>query len=444
MAQETVRLAEYAAALRYEDLPAEVVRRAKECIADTVAAIICGSALPWSQIVIRYAERTGPGGKSHILGNRGAPVQANAAALANGALAHAFELDSLTRPGAGAHPGATVLPPALAVTQEHGSDGRALIAAFVAGNEVMIRIGRATGHTNEARGFHAPGTTGPFGAAIAAGHLLRLGSGAMTNTLGIAGSLAGGLLEFARGDGGMVKRLHLGRASEAGVLAASLAADGFEGPRTVLEGEFGFLKVFCTKWDEAELTRGLGETFVVSSTVLKRYPCHATAHAAVRVVRDLQAEHGFSGPEVEAITVTGTERMVERHNILEPADLMLAQYSIPFCVALALHREARDPESFDETALRDPQIRALCRRVRLTPEPGAGHAGMGSTVAITLADGRRFERRAENGMLEPGELLDKFLRLTRGALGESGAMALFERLQRLQDEENLSWLGAQP
>ena len=182
-----------------------------------------------------------------------------AAALANGALAHAFELDSLTRPGAGAHPGATVLPPALAIAQERDSDGRALIAAFVAGNEVMIRIGRATGHTNEARGFHAPGTTGPFGAAVAAGHLLRLDPAAMTNALGIAGSLCGGLLEFARGDGGMVKRLHLGRASEAGVLAASLAAGGFAGPRTVLEGEFGFLRVFCTKWDTAELTRGLGE-----------------------------------------------------------------------------------------------------------------------------------------------------------------------------------------
>jgi 2-methylcitrate dehydratase PrpD len=443
MAQETVRLAEYAAALRFEDLPAEIVRRAKECIADTVAAIICGSGLPWSRIVIRYAEHTGPGGKSHILGSGGAAVQANAAALANGALAHAFELDSLTRPGAGAHPGATVLPPALAIAQEHGGDGRALIAAFVAGNEVMIRIGRATGHTNEARGFHAPGTTGPFGAAVAAGHLLGLGPKAMTNALGIAGSLAGGLLEFARGDGGMVKRLHLGRASEAGVLAASLAADGFEGPRTVLEGKFGFLKVFCTKWDEAELTRGLGEEFVVSSTVLKRYPCHATAHAAVRAVRDLQAEHGFKGPEVEAITVAGTRRMVERHNILEPADLMLAQYSIPFCVALALHREARDPESFDETALRDPQIRALCRRVRLVPEPGGEHAGMASTVTIGLADGRHFEGRAENGMLEPGELEDKFMRLTRRALGEPGAASLFERLQRLEDEKDLNWLGAQ-
>ena len=119
MANETVQLAEYAAALRYEDLPAEVVACAKDAIADTVAAAIQGSALPWSRIVIDYAERTGPGGRSRILG-RGSAVQAPAAALANGALAHAFELDSLTRPGAGAHPGATVLPPALAVAQQAG------------------------------------------------------------------------------------------------------------------------------------------------------------------------------------------------------------------------------------------------------------------------------------------------------------------------------------
>jgi len=368
-------------------------------------------------------------------------VQAPAAALANGALAHAFELDSLTRPGAGAHPGATVLPPALAVAQEKGADGRALITAFVAGNEVMIRIGRATGHTNEARGFHAPGTTGPFGAAAAAGHLLGLDADAMTNALGIAGSLCGGLLEFARGNGGMVKRLHLGRASEAGVLAASLAAAGFTGPRTVIEGQFGFLRVFCTAWDEAELTRGLGDEFVVSTTVLKRYPCHATAHAAVKAVRELQAEHGFAGAAIEAIAVTGTERMIERHNIPEPADLMLAQYSIPFSVALALCREARDPESWDESALADPQIRSLARRVQLVPQPGGGHGATGSTVTITLSDGRRLERRAESGMLEPGELADKFQRLTRAALGENGAAALYDRLRRLEDEVNLDWLS---
>src|SRR6266436_5776664 len=387
MAEETVRLAEYAAGLRYEDLRPEVIDCAKDAIIDTVAACICGAALPWSRIIIDYAERTGPGGASRILG-RGTAVQAPAAALANGALAHAFELDSLTRPGAGAHPGATVLPPALAIAQQQGGiSGRSLIAAFVSGNEVMIRIGRATGHTNEARGFHAPGTTGPFGAAVACAHLLGLDAAKMTNAIGIAGSLAGGLLEFAKGDGGTVKRLHLGRASEAGVLAASLADAGFAGPKTVLEGQFGFLRVFCTEFDEAELTKGLGRDFVTLSTVLKRYPVHATAHAAVRAVRDLQAEHGFAGEAVEAVTVTGNRRMVERHAILEPADLMLAQYSIPFCVALALFREARDPESYDESALADPRIRALCRRVKLVPEPeGGGQRAMGSSVTLVLAD----------------------------------------------------------
>jgi 2-methylcitrate dehydratase PrpD len=442
MANETVQLAEYAAGLRYEDLPAEVVACARDCIIDTVAACICGSALPWSRIVIDYAERTGPGGTSRILGH-GSPVQAPSAALANGALAHAFELDALTRPGAGAHPGATVLPPALAVAQEArvNASGRALIAAFVAGNEVMIRIGRATGHTNEARGFHAPGTTGPFGAAVACGHLLGLDAGRMANALGLAGSLAGGLLEFARGDGGMVKRLHLGRASEAGVLAASLAHAGFTGPRTVIEGEFGFLRVFCTEFDETALTRNLGHEYVTLSTVLKRYPVHATAHAAVRAVRDLQTEHRFSVGDIETITVTGNKRMIERHNIAEPADLMLAQYSIPFCVALALYREARDPESYDESALADPQIRALTRRVHLVPEQGAGHGAMGSTVTVTLADGQYFERHVDSGLLEAGELADKFTRLTRAVLGDR-APALYQRLQGLETEASLDWLGA--
>src|SRR5579862_6446304 len=317
MADETVTLARYAAGLRYEDLPPAVVGKAKDIVADTVAACICGAEMPWSRIVIDYAERTGPGGVSRILG-RCTQVQAPSAALANGALAHAFELDSLTRPGAGAHPGATVLPPALAVAQEIGATGKALIAAVVAGNEVMIRIGRATGHTNEARGFHAPGTTGPFGAAVACGLLLGLDERKMTNAIGIAGSLAGGLLEFAKGDGGMVKRLHLGRASEAGVMAASLAAAGFTGPRTIIEGEFGFLKVFCTEWDESHLTKGLGNDFVIMSAVLKRYPVHATAHAPVRAVRDLLFFQQKTANEIASITVTAGPRMIERNNIAEP------------------------------------------------------------------------------------------------------------------------------
>src|SRR5581483_2942361 len=172
MAHETTTLAEYAAGLRYDELPPPVIALAKNIIADTIATIAYGAGLPWSKTIVAYAERTGARGNSRILGPGGALVQAPLAAFANGALTHAFELDNLTRPGSGVHPGATLLAPGLAVAQERGLGGRDLIAAFVAGAEVMIRIGRATHHTNEARGFHAPGTTGPFGGAIAAGRLM--------------------------------------------------------------------------------------------------------------------------------------------------------------------------------------------------------------------------------------------------------------------------------
>ena len=153
-AHETERLAAYAAALRYADLPPQVVQRAKDCMADTVAAIIFGAELPWSKMIIAYARKNSAQGRRSILGTGGSPVHAGAAALANGAMTHAFELDNLTKPDTGSHPGATVFTAALAVAQERGLSGRDLLAAFVAGCEVMFRIGHATKHTNEARGFH--------------------------------------------------------------------------------------------------------------------------------------------------------------------------------------------------------------------------------------------------------------------------------------------------
>lgn len=448
MAGETVRLAEYAARLRYDDLPSDVVQRAKDCITDTVAVIAQGCSLPWSQIVVRYAQRVGAGGSSRIIGASGPTVQASAAALANGASAHAFESDNLTMPGAGVHPGATLLPPALAIAQDQGRSGRDLITAVVAGFEVMYRIGRATKHSNERRGFHAPGTTGPFGAAVAAGRLLQLDAAGMTNALGIAGSLAGGLMEFARsGTGAMVKRLHLGRAAESGVVAASLAADGFTGPRSVIEGEAGFLKVFCTEWDLADLTDGLGHEFATRNLCLKRFPVHMTAHTAVQAIMELQVEHGFAGTHVDHVSVAGSERMATINNIPEPTDIMMAQYSIPFCVALALFRDPRDPASYDPSVLADASIRDMCQRVEVKIADPPPRTPAASAVTIRLRDGRIITREVDefDGMparpLSRAALRDKFTILMRGC-GADGATGAFDRLQNLEDEADLRWIGA--
>jgi 2-methylcitrate dehydratase PrpD len=447
MGHESARLAEYATGLRYEDLPPDVLRRAKDCITDTFAVIVQGSGLPWSQIAIRYALRSAASGRSCILGINGPMVQAAAAALANGTSAHAFESDNLTRPGAGVHPGATLLPSALAIAQEQGNSGPELLTAITAGFEVMYRIGRATMHSNERHGFHAPGTTGPFGAAVAAGHLLKLDAETMTNALGIAGSLAGGLMEFARsGTGAMVKRLHLGRAAESGVLAASLAADRFTGPRTVLEGDAGFLKVFCTEWDLSELTRGLGSEFATLNLCLKRFPIHMTAHTAVQAVLELRAEHSFDVAQVDRVHVAGNERMATINNIPEPADIMMAQYSIPFCVALALYRDPRDPASFDQSALEDTNIRAMCRRVDVTAADPPPRVPGSSQVTIWLRNGHMMSREVDefdgtpNRPLQIAELRDKFMMFVRGS-GVGQAASTFDRLQNIEEETDLQWVG---
>ena len=134
---------------------------------------------------------------------------------------------------------------------------------------------------------------------IASGCLLGLSADQLAYALGIAGSCTGGLLAFAKsGQGGMVKRLHLGRAAESGVLAALLAAQGYDGPRTILEGEFGVLQSFCSKADPARLTAELGTFFETSRLCIKPYACHVTAQAPVQLLRELMATHGFTAGDI--------------------------------------------------------------------------------------------------------------------------------------------------
>ena len=421
------------------------MQRTKDCIADTVATILFGGQFPWSKMIIAQAERMGKGGKCSILGT-GSRVCAPAAALAHGAMTHAFEQDNLTLPDSGAHPGAALVSSGLAVAQEHGFGGRALLTAFVAGSEVMIRIGRATRRTNEARGFHAPGTVGPFGAAVASGKLLQFDASKMTNALGIAGSTSGGLLEFARsGNGAMVKRLHLGRAAEGGVLAASLAADGFTGPTTVIEGPAGFLKAFCNETDVSQLTRGLEKEYATLTIMLKRFACHITAHTAVEAIIDLRAKHGISGKDVASIEIAGSHRMAVVNNIPKPADIMIGQFSIPFCVALALYRNPIDPYSFDEAAIRDRDIMAMASKVKMTAAPGQGEADIASTVTLTLNDGRVVTERVTEFLGTPARALtgkamrEKFLLLTQ-KYPTKQMERIYDRVHNLEAETNLDWL----
>ncbi len=435
-------LGKFVSELEFSDLPLAVAERAKDCIIDMVAIATFGAQFPWSRMVADYSRRYGSGGPCSIIGAPETRVHAPYAALSNGVFTHAFEQDAGRDPPAGAHAEATVLPAVLAACEETGADGKTAITSFVAGCEVMYRIAVASHHSPEKLGFHAPGLTGPYGAAMAAGRVLGLNAEQLAHALGIAGSLSSGLLAFTRSkEGGMVKRLHLGRAAESGILAARLAKDGYTGPETVLDGKFGFMEVYCRDADPALLTAGLHENWETLHICMKRYACHMNAQTAIQSMRELMSEHGFRGADVANIVVEGHEKLVSHHNITEPGDTMQAQYSVPFCVALALYRDPDDPKSFASNALDDPAIRALCRNVELRAQ--GGHSPFGTRLTVQLKDSRRFTRDGESfkGMpsdpLNRAELRTKFMLLT-AAMAEPEAARLFERLEHLESQPRFS------
>jgi 2-methylcitrate dehydratase PrpD len=446
----TQRLAHYAVNLRYGHIPDEVIDRAKACILDILAVSLYGSTKPWSRAAISFVRASGTKGRSTVLAQKW-QASAAQATFANGAMAHAFELDNVRQPGAGVHPGATAFLPAFAMAEEKNADGKALLTAFVAACEVVSRIGVAAGNSLERRGFHAPALTGTFAGAAAAGRLMGLSEKQMVHAFGIAGSYSGGLMEFSRSkEGAMIKRLHLGKAAEGGVNAALLASKGFAGPESVLEGKFGFCRAFSDAPQLAALTARLGRDFETMNICIKCCACHINAHAPIEALAKLRAAHEFDNEEIKEITVGGIEKLVTHHAIYAPTDLMTAQYSIPFCVALSLYHDPMDPASFDDPKVHDKKILAMAKRVRLEVDGAIEEQGWDRAARVTVAlkDGRRFSalvihfRGAPQNPLSADELEQKARRLTRSLLAPRQLDRLIDTVFNLEKLQRAAQLSA--
>jgi 2-methylcitrate dehydratase PrpD len=337
------------------------------------------------------------------------------------------------------------------MAEEKKADGKSLLTAFVAACEVVSRIGVAAGNSLEHRGFHAPGLTGTFAAAIAAGRLMKLSEAKMVNALGIAGSYSGGLIEFSRcQEGAMVKRLHLGKAAEGGVTAAILASRGFAGPESVLEGKFGFCQTYSDSPKLSYLTHRLGREFETMNIGIKRCACHINAHAPIEALQNLRAEMDFKPEDVRAIVVSGIEKLVTHHAIYKPKDLMMAQYSIPFCVALSLYFDPTDPESFSEKKLKDKNILAMMRKVRLEVDREIEEKGWdrAARVSVVLAGNRRrselvihFKGTPRNPMSQL-DVQDKARKLTRALLTARQLERLVDSVNDLESVVDVASIGA--
>jgi 2-methylcitrate dehydratase PrpD len=430
-------------------LPSPLYALAKRYVLDTIGATIFGATKPWSQMIMRYVRGLcASGGRSTVLGAEWLAAPA-LASLVNGSAAHAFELDDV-HDGSLLHPGVAVVPAALAVAESESSSGTDFLTSVIVGYELIVRAGLGVGSVpHMMRGFHTTGTAGVFGSAAAAAKLLGHDAVTTANALGIAGSLAGGLMEFSQ-SGGMVKRLHAGRAAEGGVMAAYLAGDGFTGPNTVLEGKYGFCQAFSHAPEPERLLAGLGEKFMIEEITVKPYSCCSDLHGTIDCMKKLVAKHRITPDGIRKIIVDTYSKVIEQNALDGSTSIMAAQYSVPFTAAASLFYDLGDPRSYRDELLGDGRVKELSKKVelRLDRQFDADYARKMSTrVTVETKDGKSHTAQVINAKghfqnpLSPAEVQSKFRMLAAETLGTNGADAVINLVDELERQQSLQPLS---
>jgi 2-methylcitrate dehydratase PrpD len=391
------QLANFAAELDFDDIPEDVVAAAKLHALDALGCGLAARALGESGYAIAAALELGLEGPATAIGvEHGLP--AHEAAFVNGTLCHALDFDD-THAASVVHVSASVVPAALAAAQLHGASGTDMLAALVAGSEVSTRLGAAAGGLFHARGFHPTGVCGVFGATAAAARLRGLDAETTTNALGIAGSMASGLLEFLA-DGSETKRLHPGWAAHAALTAVRLAAYGATGPGTVFEGRRGLYGAYLAGAEvdlEGQLA-GLGERWETVAIAFKPYPAchyvHAPVDALAQILQEVPLEAGDVSEIVAFSDETGVPLVLEPlEDKLRPRTPYDAKFSLPYCLAALLVHGRLGVESFTDEAIAEEAVLELTPRIRyeLKHYAAAPDAFPGG-VRLVRGDGRTFER----------------------------------------------------
>ncbi|WP_144631054.1 MmgE/PrpD family protein [Bordetella genomosp. 13] len=399
LANATQDLARFAAQLRYEDLPAEVLERMKTSLLDSIGCCLYGATLPWTQAVQAMVQAEGHGPAASLMGGGGKTSVAGAV-LVNGTAGHAFELDDIHKESI-VHAGSIAVPVALAYAERDGDwTGRDLLTAMVAGYEVGTRVGNAATMSLFYRGFHPQGTSGVFVAAGCAGRSLDLDGGRMQHALGIVGSQAGGLM--AAQEGAMVKRFHGGRAAQSGVYAAELAQRDFTGIVDVLEASYGgYLSSYSDAPNAARLTDGLGSTWETAKVGYKPHASVTSIHAALDALSHLMREHALSPDDVTALRV-GVSHMTYVHCAWDykAQGVTAAQMNLYYGLAVIAHDGVAFVDQYRQERLADPALMRFIARIeaRVDDEieamgPAFRHAAV---VTIRTRDGRELTHRILN------------------------------------------------
>jgi len=434
-------------------LPDAVLGHAHRALLDWLGSALAGAREPQARMAQRVALGFGASDEATLLGaGRGS---APAAAFANGVASHILELDDIHK-GSTVHAAAPIIPAALAVAERERLTGRALLAAIAIGYEAAFRIGEAV-NPSHYRYWHPTGTAATFGAAAAAGSLLRLTPLEMRHALGSAGTQAAGLWEF-NADGAMSKHLHPGKAALNGVLSADLAKAGFTSASRILEGERGFFRAMSVTHDPSRVTDGLGTQWKIGENGYKLHACCGHTHSAIDLVLALRAARGWSAADVRAqvaaIDVETYDAGFAIVREMHPRSPYQGKFSMAYCVAAGLLEGRVDLDQFSADrfgtdGVRHPAIATLLgrTRVRVADDLSARYpAAWPARVTVTLVDGSRvsdtsdYPRGNPENPVDTAELRAKFVALVAPRLGQPATDAALAAVDALPECDDVSQL----
>ena len=365
-------LAKFASNVNYEDLPPDVVDRAKYFCLDFAGVTLNGSTTDSAKAVVKALDDVGRSGPSTIVGTnkRALPEYA---AMANGTAFHSIEMDDVNNE-ASLHPGVVAFPTALAMADIAPVTGKDFISAVVAGYDVIIRLGRALKPKEHyGRGFHPTGTCGAFGGAAVAARLLGLQGDDYTHALGIAGSQAAGSMEYLA-QGAWTKRLHPGWSAHSGIWAALLARAGYSGPTTILEGRDGFLNAYSGDPDPSLVLKDLGEEYQVTRTGVKPHACCRYNQGPIDCLLEIGKSNDFQALDIEEVKIgvlsQGMRLVAEPVEAKRnPKSVVDMQFSMPFAAAVALSYGSASLNEYAIGIPDRPEVRHIMDRVQCVTDP---------------------------------------------------------------------------
>ncbi|MCG6533262.1 MAG: MmgE/PrpD family protein [Syntrophales bacterium LBB04] len=357
--------ADFVTGTRFESLSSDTVQQTKKVVLDLIGVSLAGyRTMAFPKIVVDYVLDLGGKPEATVIHAK-RKIPAIHAVLANASCAHALDMDDGHR-FAASHPGAVIIPAAIAAAELAGASTKTLIAGIVAGYEIMIRIGRAINPSSLNRGFHITGITGPFGAAGAAANIMDLTREETIAAMGIAGLQASGLIQVNHEEeGSMVKPLNPARAAASGLLSCILAKKGARGPVQIFEGDDGYLKAFTDDAKRDILTQDLGREYEISNVYLKLYSACRHAHAPMDAALDAFRKSSMSIGEIDKIIVETYPAAVRLAGITHATTPSAGRFSIPFSVALALVKGDAGADKYCEKNVKDDAIQALAEKVEL-------------------------------------------------------------------------------